>query len=41
MKRGAMATLKFNASSQVCNFYNGKSLQFSKVAPLLQVVSSE
>ena len=38
--RGAMATLKFKDSLQNCNFCNRKSLQFSKVAPLLSVASS-
>ena len=35
-----MAPLKFKASPQECNFCNRKSLQFSKVAPLLLVASS-
>ena len=37
--RRAMAPLNFK-DSQDCNFYNRKSLQFSKVAPLLSVASS-
>ena len=39
-KQGAMAPLKFKTSLQECNFSNRKSLQFSKVATLLSVVSS-
>ena len=39
-KQGAMARLKFKTSLQECNFSTRKSLQFSKVAPLLSVVSS-
>ena len=38
--RGAMTPLKFKASPQDCNFCNRKSLQCSKVAPLLSVASS-
>ena len=38
--RGAMASLKFKASPYECNFYNRKSLQFIKVAPLLSVAPS-
>ena len=35
-----MAPLKFKASPQECKFCNRKSLQFSKVAPLLLVAPS-